>query len=90
MYHSLEQHNSFHCVFKWGRQFSCPVYIMSFFFFLLRFKLIKLGYTNIDALEPCEMLAKQALAKNIYKEWFKAYMCRDKLPIDDGMYLIWC
>ena len=46
---------------------------------------MKLGFTNIDALEPCETLAKQALAKNIYKKWYKAYMCKDRLPIDDGI-----
>ena len=47
-------------------------------------QLIKLGYNNIDGLDASENMAKLAMKKNIYKKWYKAYLCKDRLPIDDG------
>jgi len=49
-------------------------------------ELVKLGFTNIDALEPCETLANLAMKKNIYKKLYKAYLCKDRLPIEDNVY----
>ena len=49
---------------------------------------MKLGFTNIDALEPSENMAKEALKKNIYKNWYKAYLCKERLPINDSELLL--
>ena len=64
----------------------CVQLFRTFLGCILFHQVIRLGFTNIDALEPCEALAKKALEKNIYKRWYKAYMCKDRLPIDDGKY----
>ena len=43
-------------------------------FYILTFQLKKRGYTNIDALDGSEEMLKIAKTKNVYKNFYKAYL----------------
>jgi len=49
-------------------------------------ELKKLGFQNVDALDPCQGMLDKAEKKNIYKNFIKDFLGTNRLPIEDGAY----
>ncbi len=46
----------------------------------------KLGYTNIDALEPSPEMLDRARARNVYINMIQDFLSADPLDVPDSMY----
>ena len=47
-------------------------------------QLHKLGYKNIDGVDPCEKMLQYAREKQVYRELIEAAAGKEPMPLEDG------
>ena len=63
-----------------------PLFLLLYFLFSVQLQ--KLGFTNVDAVDPNEEMLKEAQRHNVYKNTICDYVGKNKLTVDNGKLIL--